>query len=263
MVGGNVFLFWGACMNFFVSRIGLSAVLIVSFVCSASGFAGERYDALNNDQKKTVDQGKQILIEQPLQSEEIWPTLTLYQRVEATAEEAMAIFSDYALQKEYVHRVIKSLPRVSSSENKYPKTKEIDYKLNVTDVLKLLFNPNYTLRNTISYNGVSQGYTMHWTLVQASSLEKMEGNAWIEPLQGGSSMIVYTNVIVPVAINYIYRSILMTYPVTAAYRRGAGEALQSIVDRINSEKINQPNRVQDQIQTLQNIFDIEKGGVLN
>ena len=255
---------FGGCMNcVLLGRIALNSVLIFSFLASGLGFAGERYDALNSDQKEILDQGKQVLTERPLQSDEVWPTLTLYQRVDATDEEAMAIFSDYALQKEYVHRVIKSLPKENSADNQDPKTREIDYKLNVTDVLRLLFNPNYTLRNTISFNGIGQGYTMHWALVQARSLEKMEGNAWIEPLPDGSSMIVYTNVIAPVAKNYLYRSILMTSPVTAAYRRGAGEALQSIVDRIHSEKINQATRVQDQIQTLRNVFDSKKEGESN
>jgi hypothetical protein len=230
----------------------------LSLVCLALaiGFGGlstrswaGHYDRLTEDQKRIVQSGRQVLLFEEVR-DEMWPKTISYQRVEATPEQAMAVIIDFARHKEFVHRVSDSIVHNTSDSS----IKTVDYKLNLPEVLAPFFNPNYTVQEKLI--SLRDGnYQIDWQLVKSSSIERLKGTSWIEALPGGGTLLVYENFISPSVQNFILKRVLRSSPVVAAIKRGGGETLQSIVDRIHQERTENLALLEQQIERLHKDLD--------
>jgi len=207
-----------------------------------------QYDQLTEDQKRVIQSGQQVVEFRDIPNE-IWPRSIAYQRVEATPEETLAVIMDFDRQQEYVHRVAASVSHKTSN----PAIQVVDYTLKVTDVMQAFFDPHYTLQERFMNMGKGS-YQITWHLMKGKSLTKLDGKAWIEPLPGGATLLVYDNFLAPVANNFLMRKSLGSFPVVAAVKRGGGEALQSIVDRIQWEKTSNPALLEQEKEKLKDIL---------
>ena len=100
-----------------------------------------------------------------------WPAVTIVTYVDATPEEAAAIFIDYARHIEFVPST--KLSRVSKVHS--PSDVEVDYIV----ALPIVSDEEYTVRDRLSRD--SAGYRVDWILVRASSTKGTIGHARFTP----------------------------------------------------------------------------------
>ena len=96
-----------------------------------------------------------------------WPAVTIVTYVDATPEEAAAVFIDYARHVEFIPST--KLSRVSRVHS--PADVEVDYIV----ALPVVSDEKYTVRDKVSRD--STGYRVDWTLVRASSTKATVGHA--------------------------------------------------------------------------------------
>lgn len=100
-----------------------------------------------------------------------WPAVTIVTYVDATPEEAAAVFIDYARHTEFIPSTRRS--RVSKVHS--PADVEVDYIV----ALPIVSDEEYTVRDRLSRD--SSGYRVDWTLVRASSTRGTVGHARFTP----------------------------------------------------------------------------------
>ena len=100
-----------------------------------------------------------------------WPAVTIVTYVDATPEEAAAVFIDYARHVEFIPST--KLSRVSRIHA--PNDVEVDYVV----ALPIVSDEEYTVRDRLSRD--SAGYRVDWTLVRASSTRGTVGHARFTP----------------------------------------------------------------------------------
>ena len=100
-----------------------------------------------------------------------WPAVTIVTYVDATPEEAAAVFMDYARHIEFIPST--RLSRVSRIHS--PSDVEVDYVV----ALPIVSDEAYTVRDRLSRD--SAGYRVDWTLVRASSTKGTVGHARFTP----------------------------------------------------------------------------------
>jgi hypothetical protein len=166
-------------------RSALMVVVAALAVSPHSALAGA-YDQLTPEQQATVQSGGQVFITQDV-SGKPWPKAFLYQRVDATPEEAAAVFADYELQSSYIPGLTKS----KISRRVDAATAEVDYTLKSSFVTE-----NYTVRDTVSSYDAGQSYKIAWALVRAETTKAIEGDVKFERL-GTATLMVYYNFVVP------------------------------------------------------------------
>lgn len=203
------------------------------------------YERLTESQKKIIQSGKQIHFFQD-EPGEPWPKTKAFQRVEATPEEVVAVLSDYARQEQYVHRVSSSKPIPTHD----PAVTLVDYRMNLPSIVSAFFDPTYRMLEKVEFLGPDKGYQISWNLVRAKSIRRLEGRAWAEPLPGGATLLSYENLVEPVSNSFILR----TSAVIASVKRGGGDALQSLVSRIEDEAKNNRALLDQQLDNLRKIL---------
>jgi len=96
-----------------------------------------------------------------------WPAVTIVTYVDATPEEAAAVFVDYARHIEFIPSTkVSRVSRVHSATDV-----EVDYVV----ALPIVSDEAYTVRDRLSRD--SAGYRVDWTLVRASSTKGTVGHA--------------------------------------------------------------------------------------
>ena len=100
-----------------------------------------------------------------------WPAVTIVTYVDATPEEAAAVFTDYARHVEFIPST--RLSRISKVHS--PADVEVDYIV----ALPIVSDEEYTVRDRLSRD--SAGYRVDWTLVRASSTKGTIGHARFTP----------------------------------------------------------------------------------
>ena len=100
-----------------------------------------------------------------------WPAVTIVTYVDATPEEAAAVFIDYARHIEFIPSTkLSRVSRVHSASDV-----EVDYVV----ALPIVSDEAYTVRDRLSRD--SAGYRVDWTLVRASSTKATVGHARFTP----------------------------------------------------------------------------------
>ncbi len=100
-----------------------------------------------------------------------WPAVTIVTYVDATPEEAAAVFVDYARHIEFIPSTkLSRVSRVHSATDV-----EVDYIV----ALPIVSDEEYTVRDRLSRD--SAGFRVDWTLVRASSTKGTVGHARFTP----------------------------------------------------------------------------------
>jgi hypothetical protein len=156
---------------------------------SQLAFAGGALDELKPADQTKVKNGEQVTITQPGPGSS-WPQITVFQRLDATPEESVAVFSDYDRESEYVtdmvySKISKRIDRASC---------EVGY----TTITHFFLHPkeSYTTRDTLSVYDRGASYRMDWKLVSANKIKDVVGNARFESL-GTGTLVTYYSFITP------------------------------------------------------------------
>lgn len=207
------------------------------------------YDQLDASQKARIQSG-QYLEFTKFFAGEAWPQVVVIQRVNATPEEAMAIFADFRSHAQYIHRVASSVVYPTAD----PKVSIIDYRLELSSVVSSVFDPQYRVQTRL-IQGEEGSYQTAWSLVASRDMARVEGKATFEALPGGGTLIYYSTLMTPrLDRNFIVVRLLKSQKVVDSIARGAWKALGSIVARIEYLKVNAPNEVQRDVERFRNIM---------
>lgn len=143
-------------------------------------------------QRAAIDRGESVVVTHA-HSGSPWPAVTVFLFVDASPEEAAAVFVDYALHRSYIPRVKRStVSRVIDAT-----TVEVDYSVK----LPFLSDEQYTVRNHLTRDGAN-GFRVDWTLVRATSTKATVGHARFEPYENSrtgrnGTVLEYHNFVTP------------------------------------------------------------------
>lgn len=219
----------------FMTKKLMACLALLAF--SGSAYAGV-YAGLTPDQKKLVDSGKQVFV--TVDAGEAWPKAYVYQAIEATPEEAMAVFADVEIQKDYVPGLLKS--KLVKWVDK--RTFQADYTLNVPPPLD---DENYTVEDKISTHDGGKSYRMDWRLVKASSVKATNGYMVFEP-HGNGTIMAYYNYVVPGS------SLAGIGAVKKRAMKQVQETATATSNQIKKERISNQPLLQKQLKALRAIL---------
>jgi hypothetical protein len=172
-----------------MQRVGLVRVVAMSCVMGAgvSAATGQGgFSDLDAAQQRTVREGGQVVVARDVKGLP-WPELTIYQTVNATPEEAAAVFFDYNHARAFIPNLLKSeIARVHS-----PCSVEVDYGVKVP----VLPDEFYTAQNDLASPGPGV-YAVTWKLLRAVQTKNSTGEFRVGPF-GRGSLIRYRNLTVP------------------------------------------------------------------
>jgi hypothetical protein len=198
---------------------------------------GQAAIQLTAAQRATLDRGELVVVTQARQAS-AWPAVTVYAFVDATPEEAAAVFTDYEQHKAF----IPSLGRSHVARTIDAATAEVEYVLR----LPLVSDEEYTVRDHLSADGGT--YLVDWTLVRASSVKGTIGHARFLPYMNArtgtsGTLLEYFNFVTPgsrlAGLGYIRnRSI-----------RQVQETVRAVVKRVESVRA-QPGHVHHRVAAL-------------
>ncbi|OFZ82220.1 MAG: hypothetical protein A2583_04810 [Bdellovibrionales bacterium RIFOXYD1_FULL_53_11] len=199
------------------------------------------YDDLNDEEKTAVQKGEQVV-----QTEDVdgapWPKITVYQRIEATPEEVMAVFWDFERHpklfgKTKLVRITKTKVSKRISRN----VLEVDYTMKFDKIMGIqLDDENYTLKESLVGSG--ETFTNSWTKVKTDKIEQIEGSLAVEKL-GTGAVVAYYNYIFPP-----YASVCSTIADLAV--RNIKETVANMASGIEDEKKNNGSLLQKQLEAL-------------
>jgi hypothetical protein len=207
------------------------ATSVALSVLAQNVFAGA-YDELTPEQKTAVQNGQQVFFTRDAEGS-AWPKAYLFQRIDATPEEAAAVFSDYELQKTYIPGLLKS--QISKRISKT--VTEVDYTLEVP----VFADEHYTVRDTLGSYDNGDSFRIDWTLVRASSTKATVGNARFERLGTGTLMAYY---------NFVTPGAAFAGAVRGKAMKQVQETGKAIVRQIEKERRENQPLLQRQIQAL-------------
>lgn len=168
--------------------------MAASLLSAAVGPARTQRPAeLTPAQRRTIDMGGQVFLTEDVRGSP-WPRVWVYQFIDATPEEAAAVFADYSLHTTYIPNVTKSvIARVVDRA-----TVEVDYVLR----LPIVRDEEYTVRDSLSAAAGGTRYQVEWTLVRASSVKGTTGYVrferyWNDKVQRDGTLMEYHNFVTP------------------------------------------------------------------
>ena len=150
------------------------------------------YDELTAAQKGVVDAGGQVFFTRAV-PDAAWPRAFVYRVIDASPEQAAAVFVDYEDHASFIPDLTKS----QVSRRIDPTTVDVDYTLAVP----VLSDEDYTVRDHVSSYDGGASYRVEWTMVRASSTKAIEGGVRFEP-HGGTresprTLMAYQNFVIP------------------------------------------------------------------
>ena len=200
---------------------------------AASRAEAQAADELTAEQRRTIEEGRVVFVTADVATS-AWPRACVYQHIDATPEDAAAVFTNYERQLAYIPR----LKEATISRVIDPVTVEVDYTLDVP----IVADEHYTVRDQLSSpDGVS--YRIDWTLVRATSTKATEGSVRFEP-HGQGTLMAYCNLVTPggrlAGLGFI-RSRAMTQ---------VREAAQAIVTEVERERAGDRTLLDAELATL-------------
>ncbi len=215
-------------------------IISVSHSSSASVFS-----ELSAEDQASIQKGDMVTLFSPNSDPETtWPKSDAYKRIEATPEEAAAVFTDFDKQKDY----IKNLKQSHISQQLSPSSCIVDYQIRVPFyVAPFLKDTRYSAQNDLAFDSSTNTYTIKWTLVKAGFLSKISGQATFEAL-GTGTLIAYENEMTPSSKGMNHNAVVKEI------KKGSQEAVQDIINRITNERQNEQPLLQEQIIQLRKAF---------
>ena len=172
----------GWCLGFALVAVGI-----------APPIGAQAASELSPQQLADVNAGRQVFLTWDVAGSP-WPRACVFQMVNATPEDAAAVFTNYARQTAY----IPGLRKAHVSRVIDPVTAEVDYTLDVP----IVADEDYTVRDHLSTYDSGASYRIEWTLVRATSTKATEGNVRFEPHRAASpsrdgTLMAYCNLVTP------------------------------------------------------------------
>lgn len=171
--------------------IQMVSVLLMALALGTSVQAsqlGGAYDELTDAQKAQLQVGEQVFFTVDVEGS-AWPKVFIYQRIDSTPEEAVAVFWDIELQPSY----ISSLKKAQIIAKPDRRTVEAAYTVDVP----VLADESYTTRSTVrTYDQEGPSYRVDWEKITADTTQHIEGNARFESL-GTGTIMAYYNFVIP------------------------------------------------------------------
>ena len=174
--------------------IPVGRVVAASLLVAVAGTArAQRPPGLTPDQRRTIDGGGQVFVTERVAGS-AWPRAWVLQYIDATPEEAAAVFADYAAHSAY----IPNLKRSATARRIDRVTTDVDYVLR----LPIVRDEEYTVRDRLSASEAGARYQVDWTLVRATSVKVTDGYARFEryrneKLQRDGTLMEYCNFVTP------------------------------------------------------------------
>ena len=163
-------------------------VLATLIAVSATAHA-DIYSSLSPADQATINSGGQVTSTTEVGGS-AWPSITVYQRVEATPDQLAAVMFDYPLHSSMFEGVTQSSPKAPGAA-----VTDIDYTMTFPKVLGIsLPDEHYTVHDVLSAS--ADTYRIDWTFVRATSMKDCSGSAVFEKL-GTGTLVSYTNFISP------------------------------------------------------------------
>jgi hypothetical protein len=174
----------------------MNSMKLFSFALFAASLLGTSlaqaslYSSLTADEQTAVNNGEQVTHSEDVDGS-VWPKFTVFQRVEATPEQAAGVMFDYPLHNGMFEGITKSQPK-----NPGAAVTEVDYTMTLPTVMGIsLPAEDYTVRDKLAAFG-GDGYEVSWSFVKATSMKDCSGSAKFEKL-GSATLVSYTNFINP------------------------------------------------------------------
>ncbi|MGK5085165.1 hypothetical protein WDW37_17900 [Bdellovibrionota bacterium FG-1] len=205
----------------FAIRVLVSVGMLFNFNARAEGVLSGAWGDLSPEDQAKVQTGEQVMMTKP---GTVWPQIFIYQRLESTPEEAMAVLSDYERQKEYIPDLV-----YSQIEKRIDKT---TCEVGFSTLTHFFIHPreNYTTRELISSYDQGASFRIDWKLISANQLRDVVGYARFETLGTGTLLAYYSYVTPPsVASGQSGRAIA-----------GLQGAVRAIIERV--QKLRTENR---------------------
>jgi hypothetical protein len=173
-----------------ISTLALGAVFVVHIPMSLAGeFEQLKKDLSGKDFQRLLN-GEQVYEEQKIKGSS-WPKMNAYQMVDATPEEAAAIFFDYENQVKFVKHVLE----IKASPSEDAKMADVSYlvELPIPLIPSKYKTQTYTVRDRLSSNAEEKSYLIQWSLVKADYLQFMDGYIRFEPVGERGTLMIYRN----------------------------------------------------------------------
>jgi hypothetical protein len=200
---------------------------------------GQAVHELTPEQRTAIDAGQDVLMTWTV-SGSSWPRACVFRYVDATPEEAAAVFINYERHVAYIPDVTKA--RISRVID--PATVEVDYRLRVP----IVADEDYTVRDHVSSVGDAI-YKVEWTLVRATTTKATEGSVRFEPhrlatSQHAGTLMAYCNLVTPgsrlAGLRFIRSRALSQVRETA----------RAIGDEISRQRVSDPERLAAELRLL-------------
>ncbi|MEO7163118.1 MAG: hypothetical protein ABI041_09375 [Bdellovibrionia bacterium] len=220
--------------------LGLSLFLSSQKVFAGSGMEG--FQKLTPAEQKTVQDGGQVV---QFGSEKPWPSAIVYQRINATPEESVAVFFDYGHQVKYIPHLMTVVP-TAVSKTVY----DVAYQVKVPFIPSWMGGiENYTVRDELVSFDNGHSYEVKWNLLtgHGETTKSSVGGAKFEDL-GGATLLAYSSYIVPGR-----KGADFGFVVDGA-KKSVKEAVASIVKQIEKEKSEDKVLLDNQLQKLKEAF---------
>lgn len=229
-------------LNFTRARQAAQTLSLIGLVIyAAPGPAGAAaFDELTVDQQTQFAKGEQVFITEDKEGAP-WPATNIYQFIDATPEQAAAVFTDYELGKSYIPNLKKST--ISAVID--PVTRQVDYIFAVP----VFLDESYTVEDRISTYDDGNSYRIDWKLVVADSTKDAVGHARFESYTDtqnarNGTLMAYYNFSIPgsvfAGLGFIERLALQRIRDTA----------DAIVNQIETERKNDPELLENQVEIL-------------
>lgn len=146
------------------------SILFSSLILSLCSSALHAFETLPDSVKERLIAGEDFILETKEIAGASWPEITAYLLIDAPAINAMALFSAFDDQKNYVPNVIVSRP----VKERTPLSIDIQYELNLPWPIP---NSRYTHGHLIEKKESEEIYQIKWWMIESTSASDVRGSA--------------------------------------------------------------------------------------
>ena len=208
---------------------------VVTLSLLASGMAhGAAFDELTPSEQATVEGGGVAFRSVPDDSSSL-PKMYLYQLIDATPEECLAVYSDFPLQKSYVPDMLMSDVESRPAAN----VAIVNFELKTPFPIP---NEHYTARVTATQYDGGSSYRSDWKLLHADTTKDTVGSARFEA-HGSKTFLAYYNFVTP---GTRFASLI-----TGRAAAQVKSTMAAFAGQVTDEKANNPDLLQKQIGELE------------
>jgi len=203
--------------------------LIVLAMIPLASLAGV-FNELSPSQVNSIKAGEQVIETEEIEGKP-WPRIRIFQKIEASPEEVIAVFFDYRQAKSYIPKLLKS----DVSRTVSPCVLEVDYGVDVP----MLPDEFYTARNTLQEQ--DGAYRVEWVLLRALQTKASEGSLRVEAFDEGS-ILCYTNLVTPGS----KMAGLLRIPAMEQMKN----SVRAIVTQVEKQKTKNPEELANQVKAV-------------